>query len=230
MRKRPRTGWRRGEKTLFSQLRQTASRLAAIALSGEPREGVASGKGMVVASLSRGPGVLRRRSGLLQAWQGFAAQSAGAYACPKTAFRAFGPCAAILLAWRTQADPARPGEGGSPARRSPAARSRNAGRGDRSPRRSTPLPPLPYVSAESESASSRPHRHVTRSVRRRKEVQDRGGFRGGENMSGICMGPPPASSPITRLQSSKRCLHRTQRSRRVGGAPPSKGPLRSIDE
>ena len=48
-------------------------------------------------------------------------------------------------------------------------------------RRSMPLSPAPYVSVEIESASSRTHRHVTRSVRRRKEVQDTGGLGDGEN-------------------------------------------------
>lgn len=54
---------------------------------------------------------------LLQAWQGFAAHYAGAYAFPKTATHFSGTCAVTLLAWRTQTDPATR-EGGSLARRS----------------------------------------------------------------------------------------------------------------
>ncbi len=108
-------------------------------------------------------GVLRRRSGLLQAQDGFAARS-------DRRLPLSGTGAILPLAWRTQTDPAARGRGKPVTTKEMPL-----------PQRLAPLSPLPYVSTANESASSRPHRHVPRSVRRRKDVQDRAGFGGGEN-------------------------------------------------
>ena len=103
------------------------------------------------------------------------------------------------------ADPSRPRDPGK-GEASDAALTRrpdpvSTGKGHGSPRRATPLSFPPYVSAEIESASSRPHRHVTRSVRRRKEGQDKACFGGGENRSGTFLEKrrERRDSPLIRL-------------------------------
>ncbi len=152
-------------------MRERPARLAVGIMegSGEPRESVASGKWIVVASLSRGPGVLRRRSCPPSGMARLRCASSSHEPCPKTAWQRFRGHAWQCLHGGPKPTP-RPGEGGSLARR-----------GTSRPRCSTPLSRLPYVSAGHESASSRPHRHATRSVRRWKDIQDSAGLASGEN-------------------------------------------------
>ena len=78
---------------------------------------------------------------------------AGAYAVSENRVAQFsGTCAAVLLAWRTQADPATRGRGKPRPPGCPPARSHeDTGKGLCAPRRSTPLSPLPYVSANTKA-------------------------------------------------------------------------------
>jgi hypothetical protein len=111
---------------------------AGIAWSGEPRESVASGKCVRVASLSRGPGVLRRRS---SPPSGMARLRCAVWLAPvpfpKTALRSFrGHALPSCLHGGPKPTP-RPGEGGNLARRS--ARRPDPVRHGKRPLRTTAL-------------------------------------------------------------------------------------------
>jgi hypothetical protein len=140
--------------------------------TGEPRESVASGNGVCGGFAFARP--RRSSEAVLSSFRHGRASLRSLLAhmpFPKTAFRTFRGYALPLCLHGGPKPTPRPGEGGSPARRRASPL-----------RRSKPLSPLPHVTADNESASSRPHRHVTRSVRRRKDVQDRRCAEGGDDL------------------------------------------------
>jgi hypothetical protein len=149
-----------------------AAGVMGIRQSGEPRESVASGKGVCGGFAFARP--RRSSEAVLSSFRHGRASLRSLLAhmpFPETAFRTFrGHGLPSCLHGGPKPTP-RPGEGGSPARRRASP-----------PRRSKPLSPPPHVTADNESASSRPHRHVTRSVRRRKDVQDRRWAEGGDDL------------------------------------------------